>query len=431
MRILVLGAGGFIGRQIMAALLAERHDVVAVVRKVGNLGDSFPQAVFVEMDLARQDAEAIWHDHFQSDAFRGITHIVNAAGILRGPQMAAIHVDMPLALYAAAGRAGVEHILLISAISARAEIRTDYSQSKLSGEAVLRASGVRWTILRPSLVYGDGSYGGTSLLRGMAALPGLIPLPGQGTYDFTPIHVGDLARGVVRICGDASFAGQQLEPVGPETLDLRTLLRCYRAWLGFGRARFLTIPIPVMRALGRIGDMAGDGPIASNSLAQLIAGNAGDSAAYARQIGFEQRRLDDALLLRPAEVQDRWHARLFFLAPAIRAMLILLWLASAWLGFVHGGEATRDLVASLGLTAAAADPLRIGASLADIAVAALVLSDRKARWSTIVQIGFIAGYTVVIGLALPHLWFDPLGPLIKNLPILLLVAVHGVVGDKR
>src|SRR5690606_32893683 len=118
-------------------------------------------------------------------------------------------------------------------------------------------------------------------------------------------------------------------------------------------------------------------------------------------------------------------------APAIRAMLILLWLASAWLGFVHGGEATRDLVASLGLPAAAADPLRIGASLADIAVAALVLSDRKARWSTIVQIGLIAGYTVVIGLALPHLWLDPLGPLIKNLPLLLLVAVHGVVGDKR
>ena len=43
----------------------------------------------------------------------------------------------------------------------------------------------------------------------------------------------------------------------------------------------------------------------------------------------------------------------------------------------------------------------------------------------------VAGYTLVIGIALPQLWLDPLGPLIKNIPILLLIAVHGVIGNNR
>jgi uncharacterized protein YbjT (DUF2867 family) len=338
---------------------------------------------------------------------------------------------MPAALYRAARRSGVRHVVLLSAISARADVATDYARSKLAGEAVLRASGVPWTILRPSLVYGEGSYGGTSLLRGMAGLPVIVPIPGDGSFAFSPIHVGDLARDIAHICGDARFHGETLTPAGPDTLSLRQLLARYRAWLGFGEARFLSVPMPLMRALGRIGDVAGDGPIATNSLKQLVAGNEGDGAAYARRIGLALRGIDDALQARPAQVQDRWHARLFFLAPAIRAVLILLWLASAWLSLFHGSEATRALVAALGLPEGFGGPLRIGACLADVAIAALLLFDRRARWSTAVQLAAVAGYTLVIGIALPSLWLDPLGPLLKNLPILLLIAVHGAIGDKR
>ncbi len=116
--------------------------------------------------------------------------------------MKAIHVDMPRALYAGASRAGVRHVLLISAISARDDVVTDYSLTKLAGEEALRSSGLGWTILRPSLVYGDGSYGGTSLLRGLAALPFFIPVPGKGEYAFSPIHASDLARSVRLICGN-------------------------------------------------------------------------------------------------------------------------------------------------------------------------------------------------------------------------------------
>ena len=398
---------------------------MAVVRNTAGLGDAFPSARFVELDLARATAVAAW-----TPLLSGIDLIVNAAGILRGSGMNAVHVDMPRALYAAAVDAGVRRAVLISAISARPDVDTDYARSKLAGEHALRESGLGWTILRPSLVYGEGSYGGTSLMRGMAGLPFAIPIPGDGRFVFTPIHVRDLARAVRIACEEERFAGQTLDPVGPETLELRDLLGRYRAWLGFGSARFFPIPMPLMRLLGRLGDGVGSGPIATNSLAQMVAGNAGDSAAFRDVIGFQSRTLDEALRVRPAEVQDQWHARLFLLAPLIKTILVLLWLASAWLGLAHGAAPTAELVEALGLPHAWADPLRIGGSILDIAIAALLLGDRTARLSTAAQLLAVVGYTFVIGIAMPGLWLDPLGPLLKNLPILALVLVHGAIGGK-
>ncbi len=189
--------------------------------------------------------------------------------------------------------------------------------------------------------------------------------------------------------------------------------------------------MPLMRLFARLGDLAGSGPIATNSLVQMIAGNAGDSARFAAAIGFQPRSLDAALAERPAQVQDRWHARLFFLAPAIRAVLVLLWLASALLGLLAGAGRTGEFVAALGLAPALAMPLQVGSALLDIAVAAALVADRGARWSTAVQAAVVIGYTLLLGVAQPGLWLDPYGPLLKNLPILLLILVNGAIGDRR
>lgn len=426
MRILLLGAGGFIGQHILADLLAAGHNVIGVARATASLTDAFPEASFLSVDLARAIRPDDWNSHVA-----GIDVIVNAAGLLRGRDMDAVHVAMPKALHEAAKQAGVKRVVLISAISARADVATDYAQSKLAGEVALRASASDWTILRPSLVYGDGSYGGTSLLRGLAGLPLAIPIPGNGAYAFTPLHVVDLAHVVRLACEGKVPPRQTLEPVGPETLTLRQLLARYRAWLGFGTARFITVPIPVMRLIGRIGDWLGDGPISTNSLEQMVAGNSGDSAAFAQAIGFMPRSIATAFRDRPAQVQDRWHARLFFLAPALQAVLILMWLASAWLGLFHGTAQTDQLVKALGAPAEWSRPLQLGSSLLDIAIAVQLLLDRSVARVALVQLAVVAGYTVVIGTVLPALWLDPLGPLLKNLPIMLAIAIYGVIGNKR
>lgn len=426
MRIILLGASGFIGRHVLAELLAHGHEVIAVARAIGALDNGFPDARFIEMDLAKALSEPDWTPHLE-----GVELIINAAGLLRGSAMTAVHETMPQALYAAAACAGVKRAILLSAISARPDVPTDYARSKLDGEAALRSSGLDWTIFRPSLVYGDGSYGGTSLMRGLAGQPAFVTIPGDGDFAFTPIHVRDLAHALRIACEDHGYAGQTLEPVGPTTMTLRELLAQYRAWLGFGRARYITIPMPVMRLFGRMGDLLGNGPIATNSLVQMIAGNAGDSKAFERAIGFAPRSLETALRDRPAQMQDRWHARLFFLAPALKAVLVLMWVASALLGLFYGAAQADALVHSLGWSPSLADPLRIGGSVLDLGIAALLILDQRASWSTLAQLVMVVGYTLVIGFALPQLWLDPLGPLLKNIPIIVAILIHGAIGDKR
>lgn len=422
----MLGGAGFIGRHIVARLIAAGHSVTSAARSTSGLEDALPGARFVSLDLARATDVQEW-----AGLLAGFDLVVNAAGVLRGREMEAVHVAMPRALHRGALAAGVQRVVLISAISARSDVPTDYASTKLRGEQDLRTSGVGWTILRPSLVYGEGSYGGTSLLRGLAGLPLAIPVPGGGDYLFSPIHVADLAEAVVRVAADPGFDGKVLEPCGPETLSHREILGRYRSWLGFGQARYLEIPMPVMRLMARFGDWLGDGPVSTNSLAQLIAGNAGDGAGFSAAVGTVPRSMRSALRDSPAQVQDRWHARLYFLGPAVRAVLALLWLASAWLGLAFGAAETHRVASALGLPVGLEAPLRIGACAADLVLAALVLFDRKGRASSLAQLALIGGYTLVIGLAVPGLWFDPLGPLLKNLPIAMLVLVHGAIADRR
>lgn len=426
MRILVLGAAGFIGRHIVSELLSSGHAPVGAVRRSEDFARAFPGVDIIACDLTRDLSVADWLPRLEA-----IDVVVNAAGLLRGADMDAVHVSGPKALYEACGQKGVKRVVLISAISARPDVDTDYARTKLAGETVLQESRLDWVILRPSLIVAKGSYGGTSLLRGLAGFPLAMPLAGDGSYTFSPLDAKDLAR-CVRIACEAEGLGRRiLAPAGPDILSLRDLLSLYRTWLGFPPAPFLPIPMWIMRALAKLGDVTGSGPISSNTLAQLTAGNEGDGKIFAAAIGFMPRSFATLLTQEPAEVQDRWHARLFFLAPLLKAVLVLLWLVSGLVGFFTGAGLAKAALVTVGLGPEWAMPIVLATCLLDLAIAALILFDRRGNRATIVQLTVIVGYTIALTIALPHLWLDPLGPLLKNLPILAAVLCHGAVSDQR
>ncbi len=426
MRILVVGAGGFIGRHILTELVSAGHQVIGAVRGPERLSPAFPRVDFIACDLARDLEPASWRTRLAN-----VDVVVNAAGLLCGRDMEAVHIAGPAALYRASVGAGVKRGVLISAISARTGVDTDYARTKLAGESTLKNSGLKWTVLRPSLVYARGSYGGTSLLRGMAGLPFFTPIPGMGRQCFSPIHAADLAHAVRLSCEDDEFVDRVLEPAGPDTITVRDLLGLYRRWLGFGSARFVIVPLWALRLLATVGDWVGMGPISSNSLDQLLAGNVGDGEAFAKAVGFAPRHLAATLAGDPAQVQDRWHARLYFLAPALKAVLVLLWIASGILGLAYGRSATETLVARLDFPGFWAEPLWVGSSLLDFAMALLLLADRRGGTAMVCQLLVVAGYTAVLSFALPMLWLDPFGPLLKNLPILMAILVNGALSDRR
>jgi len=427
MRILLLGASGFIGRELFTALEARGHRVVPAIRH-GSRPPPFATAPAIECDLDRDLDPETWMPRLAE-----IDAVVNCAGILqarRGESARAIHVLAPAALFAACERRGVRRVVLISAISADRRAGTEYAASKLAGEQALRATSLEWVVLRPSLVHASGAYGGTAFFRGLAALPGFIPVPGAGRQQFQPIHVRDLCDVVALGVESERLVRRTIEPVGPDLVALRDLLVDYRRWLGLAPARVRSIPRPLVAIASRVGDAIGS-RLNSTSLAQLEHGNTGDYYRFVDATGIRAIGWRDALARHPAHVQDRWHARLYFVRPLLRVTLAALWLVSGVLGIAALDGWSARIGEALGVTASAGRALLAAASCADVIVAGLLLFGWRPRTLAAIQATLAIGYTIAGTLWWPDLWSDPLGPLLKNLPIVAAIAALAALEEER
>ena len=427
MRVLLLGATGFIGRELLAALAARGHRVVALVRRRPAATPPHAEAVLT-VDLNRAVEVEAW-----LPLLADCDAVVNCAGVLqgsRGQSIEAIHSAAPIALFRACERAGVRRVVQVSAISAERAAGTAYALTKLAADDFLRSTTLEWTVLRPSLVVARGAYGGTALFRALAALPFAIPVPGDGQQSFQPIHVDDLAAVVVQALETDRLVRRTLDPVGPVVVTLRQILEDYRRWLGFAPAPVVRIPQSLVRVATWIGDRLG-GPLNATALAQLEHGNVGDAAAFEAATGLRARAWRDALAREPAHTQDRWHARLYFVRPLLRFTLAALWLGSA----VAGAFAIRDwspaLASGLGISTASAAALLALLCTLDGVVAILLLRRWRPPLLAAVQVAGVGAYTVVATFLWPGMWAHPLGVLLKNLPILAAALALGAVEEER
>ena len=180
MRVLVLGANGFIGSAICAALLRAKIQVRGLVRNPEKLIHRFPGIEAGKADLRDSVAK---DSKFWDVTLEGVDAVVNAAGVLQ-PRRArdawAIHLEAPDALYASCERRDVSRVIQVSAVGVE-EAATLFARSKLAGDRKLMERDLDWTILRPTIVIGNGSYGGTSMLRAIAAFPWFTPVIGDGS----------------------------------------------------------------------------------------------------------------------------------------------------------------------------------------------------------------------------------------------------------
>lgn len=430
MHVLVLGATGFIGRHVVGRLLGAGHRVTAAARDAASVRRRFPAATPLPIDLNRMTAADSWRP-----LLVGIDAVVNCAGILqrrRGQSITAIHRDAPMALFQACAALRIRRVVQVSAVSAEDGADTDYARTKKAADDHLRGLDLDWILLRPSLVYGRGSYGGTSFIRGIAGLPFVTPHIGSGDQAFTPIHVDDLATTIL-LAVEGRITRQTEDPCGPQTLTLAQIVAATRAWLDLPPARLLRVPKPLVRGIARLGDLLPLGPVNSTALRQLEYGNAADPEAFARAISFTPRAMSAAFSAEPSLVQDRWHARLYFLRPLLTFVLFLTWLASGLVGLVAPAPTVAGVAAGLGLPPAIAPALHIFACLTDLALAlSILVTPARQSWiSAAAQVIVVSGYSVALTIAVPSLWMDPFGPLLKNLAVLATIGAWAALRDDR
>lgn len=422
---LVIGGGGFIGGHIVAALRRRGWRVILAVRRKSRAqaGDER------HCDLSQMRTAQDW-----LPLLAGIDAVVNAAGILRqtsDQDFETVHVTAPLALAQACVQAGVTRFVQISALGLPGD--GEFIASKHRFDAALSALPLNAVVLRPSVVYSvAGSYGGTSLLRALAAFPLMHLLPGDGHWQVQPLAAEDL--GELTAIAAASTTTGVYEIGGPAPLSLHEYQRQWRQWLRIPGDRALRTPLWCVSLTVKAMEWLGRGPVGETMWRMLRRGNVTAADAGARlqaAFGLRTRSLQEALAASPSQVQDRWQAQLYFLAPALRIAVIALWLISAAAGFATPAAVIEQMAAGSGLQHVQPVALARMAAGVDLLLALWLLSGWRPRAAITGMIGLVGAYTLAFGLAQPTLWLDPLGGLAKNLMILPALAVLWVLTDRR
>ena len=352
MTVLVLGGYGLIGQAVVERLLRDGVSVIGSGRRVAVARRRWPQAEWRAANLARLSDPAAW-----GPLLRGVEVVVNAAGLLQGglgDDAARLQASAMPALYAQARVCGVRRIVQISAAGASPQASTSFMRHKAAADAALLASGVEAAVLRPGLVISPVAYGGTAMLRGLAALPWITPVV-HGERPVQTVAVDELAEAVAAAVAGRIAAGSVVDLVEAESRSLMATVKLVRAWLGLPPAPVLVLPA----ALGTLVSMAADGlgwlgwrsPLRSTSMRVIRAGVIGDGAAAAAVLGRPLKTLPQTLAALPAGVQERWFARMWLLKALIMAMLSAFWIASGAVALIdlpgaHGrgghGETTRN-----------------------------------------------------------------------------------------
>jgi uncharacterized protein YbjT (DUF2867 family) len=422
---LVTGGHGFLAGFIIAALRAGGWRVIRGVRRRSPDLDSEERLCDFSQSYSPEQWQAL---------LRGVDAVVNVAGILResgGQRFDDIHHLGPLALARACVELGVRDFVQISALGDPAD--GEFIASKHRFDEALLALPLRARVLRPSIVYAvEGSYGGSSLLRALAALPVATVLPGSGEWPIQPLAASDLGELVLSALD--SKAQGIFEVGGPEALSLRNYQVQWRRWLRIEGQRVLPVPRRLVDAAVWLGERLGAGPMGQTMWRMLKRGNVCAPDSHARLLdafGVAPRALAQVLATRPSQVQDRWQSQLYLLAAPLRWATAALWLISAWAGWVTPAAEIEALAAGTPLAALQPVELARAAATFDLAFAAWLLSGWRPRLAISAMIAMVLGYTLSFGLLVPALWLDPLGGLAKNLLILPALAVLWVLSNRR
>lgn len=281
MRVHVTGGSGFLGGSVIPRLVAAGHEPSALARtetaaqRIRALG-----ATPIPGDL--DDPASV--DGAFADS--GAETLVNLASLGFG------HAPT---IVAAAEEAGLKRAVFISTTSIFTRLATASKPVRVAAEDTVRASGLDWTIIRPTMIYGrPGDRNMARLLRGLRRLP-ILPLPGGGVGLQQPVHVDDLAAAIVNALDRPVTARQAYDVAGPEPLTLRTIIEEAGRAVG-RRPKLMPVPLAPVVGLVRLYEAVAPSPrLKAEQLARLAEDKAVEIGPARADLGFDPRSFAEGI----------------------------------------------------------------------------------------------------------------------------------------
>jgi hypothetical protein len=290
---------------------------------------------------------------------------------------------------------------------------------------MLRQLPVKSAIVQPSLVY--AAEGASAALFNQLALLPAVVLPATSA-PVQPVALRDLVAVITRLVEEPPARSCIVQAVGPEALSLRDYLGRLRNALGSKRRQgVVEIPLHwVIRCLRWLAAMRLRPAFAHpDSLRMLAQGNSADPTAFATLLGKNPTPVES--FLRPNERQRvRQQAQLQILLIMMKVSVAIVWIGTGLLSLgLYPVQQSLQLLADFGLHGAwARTALYAGAGIDLLLGLAVLFAPR--RWLPFIwraQLLVIIGYTALITVRIPHWWLHPFGPILKNLPMLVGIAM--------
>jgi uncharacterized protein YbjT (DUF2867 family) len=290
--ILVTGAAGFAGSRIVARLTSDGERVRALVRDAEKARRCLPEQ---GVDLVVGDTT---RPETLEPAVAGVDTIIHAAFITadrkQGPGVNyhATNVDGTANLVDAARGAGVKRIVVLSGLGTRSDKPSSYMQGRYEAEQSVIKSGLAWSILGPSIQFGEGAAffnGLADLIRGT---PLVVPVVGSAGRKFQPIWVEDVTTCLLKMAREpAGYDGKRIDVGGPEVYTYGQILDMLMQTLGKRRLK-VPGPVPLVRiGAGAMEAVLPKPPITRAAVDLFTFDNVTDLDAVPRNFGFRPMSL--------------------------------------------------------------------------------------------------------------------------------------------
>ena len=266
--ILITGASGYVGNNLVRRLVALGEPVRAMVhspaKAAARLADVRDRVEIVRGDVMQPDTLAA-----ALDGASAVVHLV-AIAIERGDRTyERINTQGTVNMVNAAQTAGVRRFINMSQNGADSASPFRFLASKGRAQDYVAASGLDWTALRPSVIWGPQDEFANVQARLIKLTPLIFPIVGNGQALFQPVWVGDVVEAAVRSLHDDATIGHEYWLGGPEVLTYEAIVRRVLDALGAHRLT-IKVPVPVLRPVVMLMQAALPNPPVTTSLLDML-----------------------------------------------------------------------------------------------------------------------------------------------------------------
>jgi uncharacterized protein YbjT (DUF2867 family) len=244
MRVLVTGATGFVGREVLRQLHRQGHSIRILAR---NRASPRTQEAISQWRAEVHPGNVLEAASLEG-SLSGVEAVIHLVGIISEVGESTfenVHIQGTQNIVATAQHARVRRFIHMSALGTRPNAVSRYHQSKWAAEELVRHSGLAFTIFRPSLIYGPEDQF-TNLFAKLVRWSPVVPLMGSPRARFQPVPVEAVAAAFTRSLDEPGSVGLTYDLGGPESVTLSEIVNRIEEMLGKRRLN-LCVPLSIAR----------------------------------------------------------------------------------------------------------------------------------------------------------------------------------------